>query len=369
MPSLDRRALALVLLGLSLACASVGARHLPELGQDERFFVGGYHAYWTGDAWHNVPLSLFDEVYFFELEATADGGLDPHGWPSEWTALVVAAESAGAAVTPTVSMHDPDGFQQLFESDERIESLIASVTGLIDDMPDIAGVHLDFEVFQTVSPASRDGFTAFVSGLRGAIDARYPEKGLSLFSLAFDVDDVFDEEALIPLVDYVVLQGYDYHSPGSATAGPTAPMTGWGRLNWGEVVRRFEAFGLDRDRMVMSVPFFGYEWEVTGGELGSATTGLGTTLPYALAADSSAVSALGRTREHEARRDAASGSLWYSFRDGSQWRQGWFDDAESLSARYAWVREAGLRGVAIFPIAYGAPELWEGLEKATRGGS
>ena len=52
------------------------------------------------------------------------------------------------------------------------------------------------------------------------------------------------------------------------------------------------------------------------------------------------------------------------FRDESGWHQGWFEDATSLEAKYRFVREAGLGGIAVFPAAYANEELWAALRGA-----
>ncbi len=59
-----------------------------------------------------------------------------------------------------------------------------------------------------------------------------------------------------------------------------------------------------------------------------------------------------------------SGTPYYAFQDELGWRQGWFEDAESLRAKYRFVRERGLGGVAIFPLAYGDAALWTDLRAA-----
>ncbi|HKK93738.1 MAG TPA: hypothetical protein VJ925_09895, partial [Longimicrobiales bacterium] len=71
-----------------------------------------------------------------------------------------------------------------------------------------------------------------------------------------------------------------------------------------------------------------------------------------------------RVAEHGLRRDSASASPWYAWRDDEGWRQGWFDDAVSLRAKYEFVREEGLGGVAVFPLAYADRSVWAGLERA-----
>jgi spore germination protein YaaH len=76
--------------------------------------------------------------------------------------------------------------------------------------------------------------------------------------------------------------------------------------------------------------------------------------------------ALEQAAEHGARRDPASGVPWYSYRDADGWWQGWFEDAESLRAKYDFVRSRGLGGIAIFPLAYGTEEVWSDVRRALR---
>lgn len=351
-------------VALVSGCASRGGPSVTFPTQGDRFFVSGYHPYWAGDAWTDYPFDALDELYVFEIEVGADGTvIDPHGWPTRWTALTTAASEAGVRVTPTVSMHDPLAFEALFEDHVRIDRLIATVESLVLQDASVSGVHLDIEVFQPVRPGARDGFVAFVAGLRERLDTLDPNLTLSLFVPAFDDDDVYNERALARLVDFLVVQGYDLHSAGEDTTGPVAGLRGWGRLNWDSVVDRFVGFGVPPRKIVMSIPLYGYEWPSESDRPGARTRGRATTVP--LLAREDVLPELPRAFEqaarHGSRRDEVSGSPYYAFQDESGWRQGWFEDAESLRAKYRFVRERGLGGIAMFPLAYGDAGLWADL--------
>lgn len=353
-------------VALAWAAACTGVSHLAPPPAPDGAFVAGYHPYWAGDSWGSYPFDVLDRLYFFETEARADGSLELHGWPIEWVGLVEAAEASGVSVVPTVSMHDADGFEALFVDPARTDRLAVSIVDLIRTSPAVDGVHLDFEVFRPVVPRARDGFTAFVVRLAGLLRSLDPTLSVSVFALAFDRDDVFNERALAAVADYLVIQGYDFHGLGSARAGPTAPTAGWDGVNWEEAVRRFDDLGIPRQKIVMSVPLFGYEWPVQSGDMGAATRGAGVTVPFTAPPD--VLPELPRALEQGARygveREASSGSVWYRFEDDAGWRQGWFDDEQSLTAKYALARSLGLGGVALFPLAYGNERVWEGLRRA-----
>lgn len=360
-----------LLAGLLAAggCASAtGPRpSLPTRG--DSWFVAGYHPYWTADTWQSYPWDALDRIYFFEIEAAPDGGLsDLHGWPDEWRPLLERARSEGVDVVPTLSMHGAEGFEELFASPERTARLAEEAVALLQATPGLAGLHLDFEVFQPVGQDVRDGYTAFVARLRRRMGEVDPGYTLSAFALAFDDDDVYSERALAELTDYLVVQGYDYHSAGEPNTGPLAPLTGWGRLNWSYVVDRFLALGVPSRKIVMAVPLYGYEWPTDTDEPGSTTRGQGVEI--VLAPPPGIVPELVRAPEVAENagllRDPESGVPYYVYRDQSGWKQGWFEDAESLRAKYRFVRERGLGGVAIFPLAYGDATLWADLREAFR---
>lgn len=356
----------LVLMG---ACASAGGPRGVTPADGDRFFVAGYHPYWAPDAWEGYPFDALDRLYLFEIEAGADGGLaDRHGFPEQWLPLIRRAHDAGVDVVPTLSMHGAEGFEMLFRSPASVARLVEEAVGLLIATPDLGGLHLDFEVFSPVDQEVRDGYTAFVARLRRRMAELDPAYTLSAFVLAFDDDDVYAERALAELADYLVVQGYDYHSPSEPNTGPVAPLSGWGRLNWGYVVDRFTALGVPARNIVMAVPLFGYEWLTDSDEPGATTRGQGVEVLLAPPSDvlPELVRAPEQAARHGLRRDVQSGSPYYAFQDQSGWHQGWFEDAESLRAKYAFVRERGLGGVALFPLAYGDEPLWDDLREAFR---
>lgn len=360
--------LALVWLTVA-ACATTGPLERVSMPTTRaRPFVAGYHPYWTGDTWSSYPMDVLDELFFFELEVGADGRIaDAHGWPDRWGGMVAEAMAQGVQVVPTIALHDPEAFELLFPDADRVGRLVDTILELIDATPGMSGIHLDVEVFQKVGIEARDGYTAFVARLAERMRRAHPRLSLSVFVLAFDDDDVYNERALGQIADFVIVQGYDYHSTGSANAGPVGAVSGWDRLNWRTVLERFDGFGVPREKMVMSVPLYGYEWPVASAEPGAEALGPGITVPYTAPDDvlTDAPRARDQAERHGVRRDPVSGSPFYVYETpGEGWIQGWFEDAESLRMKYDFVAANGLGGIAVFPLAYGDAELWSELRRA-----
>jgi hypothetical protein len=352
---------------LAAGCAGSGPATRPA-GDEPRagagFAVYGYHVWWMQEAWQDVPLDRLSEggVFFFELRADTAGVTDAHGWPQRWDALRRAAEDAGTPLYPTVSVQGAERFERVFAGVDSARAVRADALAAMR-IADTGGLHLDVEAHRSVSEEARSGFTRFVRGLRAAMP---PKARLSLFAPAFDRADAFDEAALAEHVDRLVVQGYDLHAKGGDVAGPVAPLTGWGGTNWRAVLARYDDLGVPREKLVFTVPLFGYEWPTRGPEPGARTTGPGRSISYAPMDPERLpnldVSALERVERYGKERDPQSQSPYYVFQtEGGQWRQGWFEDAQSLRAKYQFAREHGLAGIALFPLGYDDGRLWPAL--------
>ncbi|HSG48682.1 MAG TPA: glycosyl hydrolase family 18 protein, partial [Longimicrobiales bacterium] len=124
----------------------------------------------------------------------------------------------------------------------------------------------------------------------------------------------------------------------------------------------YHALGIPAEKLVMAAPLYGYRWPTVSGEPGAATRGPGVAIP--LTAPAEVLPELPRATVeaalHGVRRDPESGVPYYAFQDDrGLWFQGWYDDAESLGEKLRFVRDRGLGGLALFPLVYGAPSVWD----------
>jgi spore germination protein YaaH len=356
----------LLVLGTGLlalgGCAPAPVREITPATAPPRYHVAGYHPWWTGDAWRTYDFTTLDELFFFSVEVAADGSLATrHGWPDVWFEMNRHALRQGTRVAPALTLTGEEAFVTLFGSEAATRTLHTTLVDLLRDSPALTGLHLDFERYEAVPEGVRAGATAFVRALRLAMDELRPGLTLSLFVSAYDAADVFDERALAPLVNFFVVQGYDLHYRNDEQAGPVAAPAGWGRRNWGTLLGRLERLGVPREKILLAVPYFGYEWPTETGAPGSRTRGPGVLLLPA-AVDTAyvrgdrKVGPAGAAR-YGLRRDPESRTPYYAYQDSTGWHQGWFEDAESLRAKYEFVLRENLGGIAVFPLGYGDATL------------
>jgi len=218
-------------------------------------------------------------------------------------------------------------------------------------------VHLDIEVYEDVSPTAVEGFRVFLAELRIALN-KAPRKVLTAFVPA---GGTIYTDAEFAMLDAIIAQGYDVHWKESKNTGPVALLDGESQATWRTAAKLLAERSVAPNKILFSTPFYGYEWPTVSEEPRAATRGAAETVTYAHVPASILpdirTNALARTRQHGLRRDMASGSPWYAFRDPEGWRQGWFDDAVSLAPRLDFVRKGGYRGVAVFVLGYDNGEL------------
>lgn len=352
MPNLLKRnffwVAALILLSLFGAGFSSHAT-----ARSAHYQIWGYSPYWMKDGWQKIDLALFDQVLFFEIPVSVNKPfLQTNGWPGDWQGLTVAAKKNGACLQPVFTLFDAKAFERIFSSRTRRDILQADMLALVDGS-DSCGVQLDFEIFGAVSGAASDGYRLFVKSMKGALADR--KKILSLFVLTEDSAGLYNANVL-SFPDYIVIQGYDAHWKGSVNAGPVAELHGNSPDSWDASLRHYLSLGVPRSKILMSVPYFGYEWPTLGEAAGALSRGEGSEISYSRLptglVPAVTTCALDRIGQYGMRRDPVTGSPYYVYRNETGWFQGWFEDEVSLSGKFEFVKKEHLAGVAVFSLGY-----------------
>lgn len=358
-----------LLLTIFVGCSSV---ETIQVGQAEKSFtrkqtIVGYYAWWMKGAWTEIDMSSYDRLLFFTSTAASDGSLlERNGWPHAWSGLRNKTDSLSIPFIPTLAMMDADSIRTLFSSPEAIDRLIDTSLMLIEESEG-EGLHLDIELFDTAVDSVRNGFLSFTDGLAVIASEKWPDARLSLFAPARDYGGLYDLKRIHPAYREIMVQGYDLHWQTGSTAGPVSALEGWDGNNWKSIVERFVEAGISENRLIMTVPYYGYEWPVESDNPGAKTRGVAKIITYAkidsLTLPHIRVSALGRIEKYGFQRDPISGSPFYMYEDSTGYWQGWYEDEESLRQKYGFVRDQHLLGIAVFPLGYDDDKLDELIDE------
>ena len=158
-------------------------------------------------------------------------------------------------------------------------------------------------------------------------------------------------EGLVPYVDRQMIMTYNYRWSGSTRTGAIAPLDNTTRTVKIHIAKMLQ--WAPAGRILMGVPYYGYDWPVTSTEPNAtvqadkATYGPVKSVTYASARDF-----LAARPEVVRQYDALEGSGFYTYwsaKDGT-YRQVYFEEERSLAAKYDYAIATGLAGVGIWTL-------------------
>jgi spore germination protein YaaH len=325
------------------------------LAKDKAPIVGreilGYYPYWV-DGYQYMRWDLLTTFAFFSLDADGNGDLyDLNGWPA--TGIVDLAHANGVRVVVTLVCFEPSDITSILSSPSKrqnlIDNLLTQVTAGNAD-----GVNVDFE---GVASSQRDNLTTFMGELTRAFHDSIPGSHITMATPAVDWRGAFDYDALADSCDGLMIMGYGYHWRGSPDTGPVSPLTNWGTYNITWTVNDYlNKTGYDRGKIILGLPYYGFDWPTAGPDPGDNTTEQAVSKFY--------YNAEPTARTEGKLRETTAFTPWYRYYN-TEWHQCWYDDEVSLGLKENYINDQDLAGMGIWALRYdgGHISLWNELEE------
>lgn len=319
--------------------------------------VVGFLPYWTSAAhWQALPLELVSHVSWFALELSSTGTVaEAHGWPDG--PLADSLHAHGVNLLLSAALFGSSSLRSLLSNPGARQTargtlLSRMMAGAAD------GLMIDFE---GVPGDQYANFGSFMTELRADLDSQGEATGrrytLMVCTPAVDWNGAYNYSLLSTVCDALFIMAYDYRWSGSSTTGPVSPATGWGSWNVAWSVADHLAWNGNRpEKLVLGLPWYGYDWPCQGASAASSTTGNATARSY------SAARALAQS--HGLLRENVAQTPWCAWNSGG-WRQCWYDDTLSLGVKLDLAHNQSLQGVGIWALGYegSRPELWEQMRQ------
>jgi len=306
--------------------------------------VIGFLPYWVSD---NQNYSVISHLAWFGVELNADGTIgNKHGWP-EWD-VINDVHEAGNKVVLTTTMFSSSDIHTMLTSYKTtaVNNLLAEVEAGNAD-----GICIDFE--QPKQYTDKALLVEFMQILYTTFKAARNDYHISICTPSVDWYNTYDYDELDPYTDAFMLMGYGYYYSGSSYAGPTAPLEGGSKnLNWS--VNDHLYYGVSQSKLILGLPFYGYDWPVSGESEGASTTGTGSARTYTVVQD--LIAEHSPTINYNTEAECA----WFNYYDGGQ-RQLWFDNLTSLERKFDYIFDRDLGGLGIW--AYGYQGIYTELEQ------
>lgn len=326
--------------------------------------VLGYLPYWTltGPYLSSLRYDRVSTIAYFSVPVQPDGTLLTTGASQGWagwnsaqmSGVITRAHASGVKVVLTVTMmawnRNYTDMSALLNDGAKRSLLAAQIADAVRSR-NADGVNLDFE---PVPNSLQAAYTTFVRELKATLVAGGGGSYLTVATTggAATWDEGYDLAGLTAAggADALMVMAYDFNWSGSARAGGVAPVDSPYSLDVREAMRDYVR-AVPTAKLIWGVPYYGRAWTTTSdaqNSLTCASTGECRGATWA----PRYIDALEAIATHGRRWDATGQVPWYTYwsETYSAQVQGYYDDAQSLDAKYQMVNANQLGGVGIWHL-------------------
>lgn len=313
--------------------------------------TGRYIAAWLPDSFGSenrrsfeANADILDEVSPFWYSPAPNGRLR-FGREARDASLMTLAREKNVLVIPTI--------HNVVNGSDPVPGILLNPTirrnhinAIVDEVVtyDYDGFDIDYEF---LGASLRDEYSAFIVELGDALHKQGKLLTIAVHAKNCDYCGLgsFQDWAVIGRsVDRLRIMTYDYNWRGGS-AGPVAP------LYWVNKVAAYAEEVVDPAKVVIGVPFYGYNWPLSGGTARGQTWSMINDIiqTYDLDVNLKESNEFGQVQENWIR---------YSTRaEGT--REVWFSTSTGLDAKLRLVQDRDLAGIAIWRLGGEDPRNWE----------
>jgi spore germination protein YaaH len=340
--------------------------------------VIGFLPSWSIAAGSKIYPEYMDQIIYFGLGMDEQGNLmkyDDQNQPVvEWNylnssyfkELQAHAKETNTKISVSIKQFDNEKVLKLITTPGYTTNAANQLAKLVKDY-NLDGINIDYEYFSTTDEPTLQYYNKFLEEIVAKLREANPNIVISIDVNATVVynDNAYDMVKIGELVDEVIIMGYDYSRPSSTKAGPIAPIDMLGDSpSIRKTIKSLEG-RVHKDKIILGVPFYGYEWQTTTKDEFS------NTVP-----NTGAIATYKRVRELIASRDNVSLdfdettlSPRLTYVQNGLIKQIYYEDEHSLLEKIKFVELNGLNGIAIWALGYEGDyvEPWTVIKENMRG--
>ena len=313
--------------------------------------VIGYLPYWEYESYTNIDYSLITEINYFSAELNEFGNItNDHNWDN--INFINYAQDRGVKVKLCATLFNPNDLEILLSSSINRSNAIYNLVNKVM-LRNADGIDIDFEL---VPSSQRDNLVLFMEQLSDVFHQFLDDPIITMATPAIDWSNAWDYNALAEICDGLFIMGYNYFYSGSDTAGPVSPLGGYFYDIDFTVNDYLSKTNFQTNKLILGLPYYGYDWPVSSGLIFSSATGNGAAKTYSQCEVQS--------QDNTINWNSLSSAVWFSYNDTNNWRQVWYDDSLSLSIKYNYAKSRELSGVGIWALGYdnNNPKMWGSIK-------
>lgn len=281
--------------------------------------------------------------------------------------IIRSAQQREQQTILTITIFDNEVLRELLESEQSQLTAIGTLTTLVKESG-FDGVNLDFEPTTNELKDLQLHFVEFLAQLNADWEKNLPntEIHLSVYPSAIEKTNIWDIENIAPHVDRIVIMTYDFHRASSQVAGPVSPLLSTGEhaeeKNIIYYIKKYVAV-TQPEKLLLGVPFYGYEWEVTDPEPRSNTyPRTGVTASFERVQKILRDPTLKNVQQFW---EDSTLTPFVSYEENGKTKLISYENAQSLGFKLDLVNQLHLGGIAIWALGYegNSDQLWDVIEE------
>ena len=349
--------------------------------------VYGFLPYWNLKYADELQINHLTHLAYFAVDLNEDGTINKKvnsrelepGWNklnSDITSRVLyQAKLLKQKTVLTITAMDPDLIMSIVNNPQNSSTAFNSILEVYQKF-NFDGLNVDFEYVGEPDNQTIQNFTLFIKNLQQECKKVSPVCfiDIDVFGDSASKKRLWDLENLHPYVEHIIVMAYDYYRKSSPQAGPVAPLTGSCK---GEsqapcleqdILQHLSLFTkkVPQNKLVLGVPFYGYEWQTASEDFLSNTyPKTGSLATY--------------QRIQEIIKDPQISSLsskWSSttlspylvFYENKNIQQIHYENQQSLKLKIDVLKATNLGGLAIWALGYEVPsqDLWQPIQQLNK---
>lgn len=295
-----------------------------------------------------------DELIFLGVEVDNDGNLI---WNSQSKKIdnedfLKQKENitrTGGDNTLGIKLFIDKDLDKLLNNDKAVDNLVRQIKETIENKK-FDGVNIDFEYQENPTAILDQNFYSFLEKLKLA---NVGKVSVDVFVNTINKGKQDDLVSLIERVDELIIMAYDFHRPGVDYAGAVAPIDApMGERSIFELVKNITNDGLNKDKIILAYPLYGYEWKTETKEYGSQIK----RGWYQMISWQRAKQLIG-DENLEVKWNDLSMSPWLVFEEEEQIHQIYYENEKSLGIKIKLAEDNQFGGVGYWALGYEGEEI------------
>jgi len=349
----------------------------------DRYVIYGFLPYWVLSETEYLQLDKLTDIAYFALSIDEDGTIrtkDRQGFIdpgyNKWKnseklhKLISDSKARGVRFSLTLISHEDDVTYSFLDCRGCWDTLYDEIEKELSEHG-LLGLNLDFEL---VEADSEDGYSQKYSQLVNFLNTKLDSKFGDVFVVTSTLPDstyrprITDITSLANASDALFIMAYDFHRPTSENAGPVAPLFGATGLSYdiNKMVQDYLKVA-PAEKLILGVPYYGYNWVVTDWSTMASRIPGNDVLGYSISQTYEDVVDTRLKYNPSVMWDADSVVpyfTYYNYERGTV-RQVYYENKDSLKAKYQYAKQNNLAGIGIWALGYdgGYQELWNLLRE------